>query len=116
MRADLVHDRTRYWQRLEKLFEDALIKISSVASSLNTMSCRDMIEALIAGERDSHKLAGLARSTMRLEHDALVEALTGRFDAHHGELARMLPSPTTSPNTSRSCPRCSSRCSPASTR
>jgi transposase len=90
MRADLVHDRTRYWQRLEKLLEDALIKISSVASSLNTVSCRDMIEALIAGERDPHKLAGLARSTMRLKHDALVEALTGRFDAHHGELARML--------------------------
>jgi transposase len=90
MRADLVHDRTRYWQRLEKLLEDALIKISSVASSLNTVSCRDMIEALIAGGRDPHKLAGLARSTMRLKHDALVEALTGRFDAHHGELARML--------------------------
>jgi transposase len=90
MRVDLVHDRTRYWQRLEKLLEDALIKVSSVASSLNTMSCRDMIEALINGERDPHVLAELARGVMRLKHDALVEALTGRFDEHHAELARML--------------------------
>ncbi|MGH3825574.1 MAG: IS110 family transposase [Pseudonocardiaceae bacterium] len=90
MRVDLVHDRTRYWQRLEKLLEDALIKVSSVASSLNTLSCRDMIEALISGERDPRVLAELARSTMRLTHDALVEALTGRFDDHHAELARML--------------------------
>lgn len=90
MRVDLVHDRTRYWQRLEKLLEDALIKVSSVASSLSTLSCRDMIEALISGERDPRVLAELARSTMRLKHDALVEALTGRFDDHHAELARML--------------------------
>jgi hypothetical protein len=34
MRVDLIRDRTRYWSRLEKLLEDALIKVSSVASSL----------------------------------------------------------------------------------
>jgi transposase len=52
MREDLTRDRTRYWQRLEKLLEDALIKVSSVASTMNTLSTRDMIEALIAGERN----------------------------------------------------------------
>jgi transposase len=90
LRADLTRDRTRHWQRLEKLLEDALIKVSSVASSLDTVSVRDMLEALIAGERDPQVLAGLARTRMRAKHDALVEALNGRFDDHHAELARML--------------------------
>jgi len=90
LRADLTRDRTRHWQRLEKLLEDALIKVSSVASSLGTVSVRDMLEALIAGERDPQVLAGLARTRMRAKHDALAEALNGRFDDHHAELARML--------------------------
>jgi transposase len=90
MRVDLVRDRTRYWSRLEKLLEDALIKVSSVASTLRTASTRDMVEALIAGERDPQALADLARGPLRGKHAALVEALTGRFDAHHGELARIL--------------------------
>lgn len=90
LRIDLTHDRTRVWERLEKLLEDALIKISSVASKLDTASTRDMIEALIAGHRNPRVLAGLARGSMRGKHDALVEALTGQFDDHHGELARML--------------------------
>jgi transposase len=86
LRADL----TRHWQRLEKLLEDALIKVSSVASALDTVSVRDMLTALIAGERDPQVLAGLARGRMRAKHDALAEALDGRFDDHHAELARML--------------------------
>ena len=90
LRADLTRERTRYWQRLEKLLEDSLIKVSSVASRLDTLSARDMIEALIAGERDPKVLASLARGRMKAKHAALVEALTGRFDDHHAELARML--------------------------
>ena len=90
LRVDLTRDRTRHWQRLEKLLEDSLIKVSSVASRLDTMSTRDMLEALIRGERDPRKLADLARGKMRAKHAALIEALTGRFDDHHGELARML--------------------------
>jgi transposase len=61
-----------------------------VASKLDTLSVRDMLEALIAGERDPHVLAGLARGKMKARHDRLVEALNGKFDNHHGELARML--------------------------
>lgn len=90
LRVDLTQERTRHWQRLEKLLEDSLIKVSSVASRLDTMSTRDMVEALIRGERDPRKLADLARGKMRAKHAALVEALTGRFDEHHAELARML--------------------------
>jgi transposase len=88
-RTDYVRERTRCYQRLEKLLEGALIKLSSVASKLTTESAKDMVRALIAGERDPHVLAGLARTRMKAKHDELVEALTGMFDAHHGELAQL---------------------------
>ena len=89
-RTRLTQDRTRCFARLEKLLEDALIKVSSVASSLTTASAQDMIAALIAGERDPQVLAGLARGRMRAKHAALVEALTGMFDDHHGQIAQIL--------------------------
>jgi transposase len=57
---------------------------------MDTLSVRDMMEALIAGERDPKVLARLARGRMKAKHAELVQALTGRFDAHHGELARIL--------------------------
>ncbi len=90
LRADLTRERTRHYSRLEKLLEDALIKVSAVASKLDARSVRDMLEALIGGERDPQVLASLARGRMRAKHDRLVQALTGRFDGHHAELARML--------------------------
>ena len=90
LRTDLTRERTRHYSRLEKLLEDALIKVSAVASKLDTLSVRDMLEALIAGERDPQVLASLARGRMRAKHDRLVQALTGKFDDHHAELARML--------------------------
>ena len=90
LRTDLTRERTRHYSRLEKLLEDALIKVSAVASKLDTLSVRDMLEALIGGERDPQVLARLARGRMRSKHDRLVQALTGRFDDHHAELARML--------------------------
>jgi transposase len=90
LRTDLARERTRHYSRLEKLLEDALIKVSAVASKLNTKSVRDMLEALIGGERNPEVLASLARGRMRSKHDRLVQALTGKFDDHHAELARML--------------------------
>jgi transposase len=89
-RTRLVQERTRCWQRLEKLLEGALIKVSAVASTLTTVSAQDMIKAMIAGERDPQVLAGLARGRMKAKHDDLVQALTGMFDDHHGELAQLL--------------------------
>jgi transposase len=90
LRSDLVAERTRHHNRLEKLLEDALIKLSSVATDILGASGRAMLEALIAGERDPVVLADLARGRMRPKHHELVQALTGRFDDHHAELARML--------------------------
>jgi len=89
-RTHLTQDRTRCWQRLEKLLEDALIKVSSVVSKLPTVSARDMIEALIAGERDPQVLAALARGRMKAKHDALVAALDGMFTSHHAQIAQIL--------------------------
>jgi transposase len=89
-RTHLTQDRTRCWQRLEKLLEDALIKVSAVASKLNTRSAQDMIRALIDGQRDPQVLAGLARTRMKAKHDALAEALAGLFTDHHAELAQLL--------------------------
>jgi transposase len=90
MRTDLTRDRTRAWQRGEKLLEDALIKVSAVASKMTTASVRDMLDALVAGERDPRVLAGLARGRMRGKYHELVEAFTGRFDDHHAELIGLL--------------------------
>ena len=90
LRLDLTTERSRHAQRLEKLLEDALIKFSTVATDIMGVSGRPMIEALIAGQRDPHALADLARGRLRVKHAALVQALTGQFDAHHGELARIL--------------------------
>lgn len=90
LRTELVEERSRHKQRLEKLLEDALIKLSSVATDLLGVSGREMIEALIAGERDPKILADLARGRMKAKRPALLEALNGRFDDHHGDLAQLL--------------------------
>ncbi len=89
-RTRLTQERTRCFQRLEKLLEGALIKLSSVASKLTTESAKDMIKAMAAGQRDPRVLASLARTSMKAKRDDLAEALDGMFDHHHGELAGML--------------------------
>src|SRR5664280_1577483 len=90
LRVDLTAERSRHIQRLEKLLEDALIKLSSVVTDMMGVSGRAMIAALIAGERDPRVLADLAKGRLRVKHTALIEALTGRFDEHHAELAAIL--------------------------
>jgi transposase len=90
LRADLVHERTRHWARMEKLLERALIKISDVVSELTGKSARAMIEALIAGQRNPKILAGLALGSMRKKTPELIAALDGRFEDHHGEEAQIL--------------------------
>ncbi len=88
-RTAITRERGREIQRLEKLLEDAGIKLSSVASDISGVSGRAMLEALIAGERDPAVLADLAKRRMRSKIPALTEALTGRFSEHHAFLARL---------------------------
>jgi transposase len=85
-RVDLLAVRTAEKQRVEKLLEDALIKLSVVVSDLFGVSGRAMMAALIAGERDPTVLAELARGSMRSKTARLSEALTGRFTEHHAFL------------------------------
>jgi len=90
-RTDLVRERTRCLQRLEKLLEDAMVKITSVArDGLKAKSAVAMVQALIAGERDPRTIADLAKGPLRGKRDQLAEALDGMFDSHHGVIAQML--------------------------
>jgi transposase len=90
-RADLVAARTAEKQRVEKLLEDAQIKLSAVASDIFGVSGRAMLAALVAGERDPKVLAQLARTRLRAKLSLLVEAFTGFFtDQHAFLLAKML--------------------------
>src|SRR5687768_4240173 len=90
-RVDLLAVRTAEKQRVEKLLEDALIKLSVVVSDPFGASGRAMMAALIAGERDPAVLAELARGRLRAKSAPLIEALTGRFTDHHAFLlAQML--------------------------
>ncbi|MFJ8313769.1 MULTISPECIES: IS110 family transposase [unclassified Streptomyces] len=89
-RTEIARDRTRDAQRLEKLLEDAGIKLSSVFSDMLGVSGRAMLEALIAGERDPRELAELAHRRIRGKIPILVEAMTGNFTDHHAFLARAM--------------------------
>jgi transposase len=90
-RVDLVAARTAEKNRVEKLLEDACIKLSVVASDIFGVSGRAMMAALIAGERDPKVLAQLARRRMRTKITRLEDAFNGHFDDHHRFLlARML--------------------------
>jgi transposase len=86
-----IEERTREVQRLEKVLQDAGIKLSSVATRALGVSGRTMLDALISGTTDPEILAELARGRLRSKIPALREALEGRFCAHHGLMVgRML--------------------------
>jgi transposase len=82
----LTEERSREKQRLLKVLEAAGIKLDVVASDTFGVSGRSMLDALVAGERDPHVLAGLARGVLRNKTDDLRLALAGRFTAHHGQM------------------------------
>jgi transposase len=88
-RTAITRERAREAQRLEKLLEDAGIKLSAVASDILGVSGRAMLEALIEGDRDPAALADLAKRRMRAKIPELTEALNGRFGEHHAFLARV---------------------------
>lgn len=77
-------------QRLEKVLQDAGVKLSSVASSVWSKSSRAMVEALIEGNHDPATLAQLAKSRMRSKIPALVEALEANWLPQHSIVARRI--------------------------
>lgn len=78
-----IDERGREAQRLDKVLQDAGVKLSSVASDILGKSGRDMLEALVAGTKDPDILAELARGRLRSKIPTLRLALEGRFNAHH---------------------------------
>jgi transposase len=89
-RSQLVGEKTRAANRLQKALEDANIKLASVASDILGKSGRAMLRALIAGETDPEKLADLAQRRLRGKIPALRAALHGRVTDHHRFLLKLL--------------------------
>jgi transposase len=85
-RRSLVREQSREKQRLEKILEDAQIKLDTVVSNLHGVSGRQMLQAMIDGQRDPVVLAEMAHGVMRRKIPQLREALTGHFDDHHAFL------------------------------
>jgi transposase len=88
-RKQLVREPSRHLQRIQKTLEDANIKLDTVLSSLMTKSGRAMITALIGGETNPVKLAGLADPRVKASPRELREALRGRVTRHHRFLLRL---------------------------
>src|SRR5215211_7067590 len=82
-RTTLVAERARIVNRLQKVFEDANLKLAAVATEVMGISARAILEALLAGESDPHALAALARGQLRAKREQLEQALTGRLRPHH---------------------------------
>src|SRR5918996_2649197 len=85
-RTSLVRDRSRTINRLQKVLEAANIKLASVVSDIDGVSARLMLEALVAGERDTQQLASLAKGRLKDKREQLVEALSGRLKSHQSFL------------------------------
>ena len=90
LRAQLVAEKATAANRIQKVLEDANIKLASVATDVLGVSGRDMLEAIIAGEDDAEKLADLARKRLRNKIPALQTALRGRVTKHHRFQLRLL--------------------------
>jgi transposase len=82
-RTTLVRERADTINRLHKVLEDANIKLASVATDITGVSARQMLEALLSGERDPVMLADLAKGRLREKSDALITALAGRVRGVH---------------------------------
>lgn len=82
-RVNLVEERARTIQRLQKVLEQANIKLASVATDVLGVSGRRMVEALVGGQADAATMAELAKGKLRNKLPDLEKALTGVVEAHH---------------------------------
>ncbi len=89
-RANLVQERAREANRIQKVLEDANVKLAAVVTDVLGVSGRLMLQAIVDGETDPGALAALAKGRLCKKRAALVEALTGRVRAHHRLLLREL--------------------------
>ena len=89
-RTQLVEAKTRTINRIQKVLEDANIKLASVASDVMGVSGRAMIQRLIGGETNPCKLADLAQRQLRGKIPDLEKALEGKLTDHHRFLLKLL--------------------------
>ena len=90
-RQNLVEERTRVVHRLQKVLEDANLKLASVVTDVQGVSAQEMLHHLVAGQEDPAQLAALARGSLRRKQTELERALRGRFTPHHrGLVAELL--------------------------
>jgi transposase len=89
-RSTLLAERTREKQRMEKLLDDAGVKLTVVATDIFGKSGRAILDAMVDGQRDGAVLAELALGRMRTKIPALTQALTGHFTDHHAFLTRTI--------------------------
>ena len=82
-RTSLVRERARTANRLQKVLEDANIKLAGVATDIQGVSAWAMLEAIVAGTTDPEVLADLAKGLLRKKREQLVAALSGRVKPHH---------------------------------
>ena len=90
-RKSVIEERARESQRLHKVLEDAGREaVRRSPRSVLTKSGREMIDALIAGQRDPEVLAEMAKGRMRSKIPQLQDAMAGRFNEHHALLCRAM--------------------------
>jgi transposase len=89
-RRQLVEERSREVQRLQKILEDANVKLTSVASDVLGVTGRLILDALCAGERDPDRLAEMAKQKLRAKIGDLRQAVPGRFNDHHARMVKEL--------------------------
>jgi transposase len=89
-RTSLLQDKSRVANRLQKILEDANIKLGSVASDVLGVSGREMIRALIEGKMSASQMADLARRRLRQKLPQLAAALSGRVSEHHRFMLKLL--------------------------
>jgi len=89
-RRQLTEERSREVQRLQKLLEDANVKLSAVASNTLGVTGRMILDALCDGERDPEVLAGMAQRKLKAKRDLLARAVPGRFGEFHAVMCRQI--------------------------
>jgi transposase len=88
-RKQLVRERGQHVQRLQKVLEDANLKLASVVTDIMGQSGRSMLEAIVRGITDPERLASLAHPRVKAGRSELIEALTGRITEHHRFMLRL---------------------------
>jgi len=89
-RKTVVQERAQEINRLQKVLETANLKLASVATDVLGKSGREMLDALLAGQRDAHVLAELARGRLRAKIPELQQALEGRLQPHQSFLLQQI--------------------------